>query len=249
MDGSGAPLATGHDDLSGLIGAHLQAHPERISRLATEGQFIWVKRPERPSGIRRLQKGNPATAFERERNALHTLHRQGVPVPGIVSEGPGYLAIRDCGMSLDNILRSRDFGTRDRARIFSKAGHALADMHARHLSHGRPSLRDICWDGRRIAFLDFERHAEHRNTRKGHVNDLLMFVFNAFAIAATERPEILSAISAYRAADSARIWDDAVNWCQRWRWITWATAPVRALRDSREFNAIPLTFNAFLDFA
>ncbi len=67
-----------------------QACTARVSKLEHQGQFYWVKREEKLSLRLRLQKGASASAFERERAALHQLAKLRAPVPAIVAEGPDF---------------------------------------------------------------------------------------------------------------------------------------------------------------
>ncbi len=232
-------------DLSALINAHLRTTSDRISPLTADGQVLWIKRVERPGLIRRLQKGNPMQAFERERLALQHLTNGGLPVPRILAQGANWFAINDVGKSLSFILRKSDLTETERLPIFAASGHALASLHNAGISHGRPNLKDICWDGETIRFLDFERYAEHRNTPKGHVQDVLMFVFNTHALARATPPELDSAINAYRAEIKDDTWERTTKWCHTRRWIVPLMAPIRAVINSREYNAIPMTFSYF----
>ena len=234
-------------DIATQIKAHLQEVPKRISSIKVNGEKIWIKRIERLGPVRRLQKGNPAHAFERERLALQTLGDLQMAAPRIIAQGPDWFAISDCGQSLLQIRAISSSPENQQLHIFAAAGRALADLHNAGLSHGRPNLKDICWDGESIRFLDFERFIPHRNTPKGHMQDVLMFVFNAHALARKTTPELVEAIKAYRATSSNDHWHSAQNWCRKWRWIIPLTNPIRWMSNSREFNAIPMTFKFILD--
>ncbi|WP_099827173.1 phosphotransferase [Oceaniglobus indicus] len=234
-------------DLSAPIATALAGNPARVQRLEIAGQTIWIKRRESLSPLRRLQKGNAARAFEAERHALHHLAALDLPVPRILDEGPDHIALADSGTALDRILLDGIGSDAARLTIFAAAGRALADLHRHGISHGRPALKDICWDGTRITFLDFERYAEHRNTPKGHAMDVVMFVFNGFATGRGTTPEMARAIEAYRAHDPGGLWTLAQAWCARMGWIDTLTRPLQARpgTKAREFKAIPLTLAAF----
>ena len=169
------------DPLAARIGAALEASPARVIRLEHGDRTVWIKRKERLSAVRRLQKGDPARAFEAERRAYH-------------------------------------------------------------MSHGRPSPKDICWDGARVTFLDFERYDSKRNTPRGHAIDLILFVFSGLSIAQGPCPEMDAAIAAYRARDPGGIWDRARRICTRLGWVGWLTRPVlrRRAGKSSEIKAIPM---------
>jgi tRNA A-37 threonylcarbamoyl transferase component Bud32 len=193
----------------------------------------------------RLQKGNPRHAFKAERAALKTLHALGAPVPPVLAEDTDFFVMPDRGPSLRDLLRKPVAAPSERARAFTAAARGLAGLHAKGLSHGRPSIKDICWDGRAATFLDVERYAEHRNTRRGHVQDLVILVFSAFAETGRPCPETEALIEGYRAADPGGIWQGAAQLCRRLGWLGPLSWPVRQLRGAREFKAIPLTLDAF----
>jgi len=233
--------------LEAQIIAHVAMTDKRISRITHQGRVIWVKRRENPGLVRRLQKGDPIIAFAAERAAMQTLRAAGVRVPEIVAEGVDFFASADSGVTLNLILVSQTEPLAQRVKAFTAAGVALARMHAAHLSHGRPSIKDICWQDGRITFLDFERYAAKRNTAKGHREDLILMVASAYSVTNRNGPEIEALMAGYRAHDPAGIWQSAEIWCHRMRWLIWATKPFqwRGAGKSRDFKAVPLTLAAF----
>ncbi|KPU84956.1 hypothetical protein JI58_00525 [Marinosulfonomonas sp. PRT-SC04] len=238
---------TAEPALIAVIKAHVAASDRRVSKLTHHGELIWVKQLEKLSLRMWLQKGNPKTAFTAERNALLRLQTAGVPVPVIVAQGPGYFATADSGPSLKQLFQGADGPPADHLDAYQAAGKQLALMHKRKLSHGRPSIKDICWKDRRITFLDFERFHEKRNTPKGHMQDLVMMIFSAYAVMQRDGPEIDALIKGYRDHDPADIWQAAARWCAKMHWLDILTKPIqwRGPGLAREFKAIPLTFQAF----
>ena len=195
--------------------------------------------------LQRLQKGDPTASFERERVALHRLSDLNAPVPEIVAEGADYFAIADCGTNLHQMLKAPNAENTSNPEIFAKAGRALARLHQAGVSHGRPSLRDICWDGQKIRFIDFERFAEKRNTLRGHAEDVIILLLNAFSITLEPRPEIAAVIEGYRSEDPGGVWEAAQRRAHKLRWINWLSKPVQfKKRGAREFKAIPYTLRA-----
>lgn len=230
-------------DLTQCLRRALADNPARVQRVDCAGQSIWIKRPESLSGLRRLQKGDASAAFEAERRALHHWHHKGAPAPAILAEGADFIALADCGTPLSALLGAQP----GHLAAFHSAGQALAALHGRQISHGRPSLKDICWDGARITFIDLERHDPARNSPKGQAMDVVMFVFNGLAVGRGMTSEMQTAIDSYRAADAGGIWSLAQAWCRDRRWIDWLTKPIqwRGAGKSQEFKAIPLTFEVF----
>jgi tRNA A-37 threonylcarbamoyl transferase component Bud32 len=215
----------------------------RVSRLEHHGRVVWVKREEELSLRMRLQKGASASAFERERRALHRLAALDLPTPRILAEGPDFFAIEDAGVSLLTMVRhdlGDDGGRRD---AFAAAGEGLAAFHANHLSHGNPRLKDICWKDGRITFIDYEKFDDSRNNPAGHARDVATFVLNAIAEAGGVTPDLDAARDAYRAHDRQGIWEGAAQLVRRLRYLDWLTKPLQMRRPgrSREFKAIPAT--------
>ena len=219
--------------------AAIAANGARVQRIEHAGRFYWVKHEEELTLRMRLQKGDPHRAFEAERNALHQLAEAGAPVPRVVAEGPDYFVTPDCGTPLQGL-----FG-RSAIHAFSAAAEGLAGFHAKGLSHGRPSVKDIAWDGQRVTFFDFERFAAKRNSFKGHVQDVVILLFSAFAETGRQTPETDALIDGYRSADPGGIWQGAERLCRRLSWVDPLTRPIQKMRRGREFRAIPLTLAAF----
>lgn len=240
-------IQTPDAELLARIISHVATTDQRVSRLQHDGQTIWIKKQERLSLRMRLQKGNAHSAFAAERDALHLLQKAGVPVPVIVAEGEGYFATADCGLPIKWLLLDYDGPSMRHMDAYAAAGKQLALMHQQHLSHGRPSVKDICWKDGRITFLDFERFHEKRNTPKGHMQDLVMLVFSAYAVTGRDCPEVDALIKGYRAHDPDGIWQAAALWCNRMRWIDYLTKPIQWRGDGKanDFKAIPLAIRAF----
>lgn len=138
----------------------LAAPPLRLRPLdLPDGRRFWLKRVERLSGRLRLQKGDPARAFETERRALRTLADQGLPGALLVAEGPDWMLLADAGATLPAMLEAQGRSGAETARAFAAAGQALGRLHWAGLSHGRPAMRDICWNGQEARFIDMERFA------------------------------------------------------------------------------------------
>ena len=225
----------------------------RIRRITLEGAVYWVKRPERRSLRWRLQKGDPQRRFARERAAMHGMHALGVPVPPIVAEGPDFLVLPDCGPTLAQILR--DGSADDAQQAMVAAGAALAALHARGLAHGRPALRDLCWDGRTLRFLDFERSSPPPVSKRAQAHDLLVFLHSAVAqslrpgdagMPPAQQAAVDAAAASYRAADTRQVWQAAIGICAWLRRVEPLTRPLQRRearrgpeKSYREFQAVP----------
>lgn len=223
-----------------------QATPgARVARITLRGRSYWVKRREVLPLRWRLQKGDPARAFERERRAYRALGGRDLPLATCVDEGPDYLVIRDAGAPLSRLMRDESLPAADRAAALDAAAAALHRLHAADAAHGRPNLKDILWDGTEIAFIDLERCRKPRRLARAQALDLLMFAFSCLAVADARLPEIDHALAVYRMLDSGAIWPRAVRMLWWLRGLVWALAPLRRLRRSRELRAIPRLFETF----
>jgi tRNA A-37 threonylcarbamoyl transferase component Bud32 len=229
-------------DIAAAAEAALRAHPARVQRIEVAGRGYWVKAQERLDLKLWLQKGNAARALGAERSALAILGKAGAPVPQVVAEGEGWFVTPDLGPSLTRLLKE---GAPDRVQAFRAAGAALTEFHRRGLSHGRPSIKDICWDGTTATFIDFERFAHKRNTLAGHAQDVVILLFSALAETGHPCPETDALAEGYRGADPGGIWERAKQLCRRLAFMDLLTRPIQLLPKSREFRAIPLTLKAF----
>jgi hypothetical protein len=232
-------------DLRSVAEAALRENPSRVQRIALRGQFYWLKSAENLTLRMRLQKGDPLAAFAAEREGLHALAEAGAPVPPILAEGPSYFVTPHIGQPLDRMLKTGAPEEPERLRAFRAAAEALAALHAKGLSHGRPSIKDICWDGARAGFLDAERYSEKRNNFAGHVEDLMILVFSAFATTRGPTPETDILAQTYRACDPGGIWEGARRRARRLAWTGPLSWPIRRFMNAPEFDAIPLTLKAF----
>ncbi len=240
---------TNHTGLTQAVETHLKTHRERVSRLEHAGAFYWVKQEEKLTLRMRLQKGNAHKSFEAERHALHQLHDLHAPVPEILAEGESWFVLPDSGADLQGLLHNPSCTKEEKRTAFTMAGEALADLHAKGVSHGRPVLRDFCWRAPKITLLDFERFTPTTAPRKGQIRDLIIFAHSALTTARGFTPELGAALAAYRAQNTSDIWQGAVDYTARLRWLDWLTKPIQMRHEgkAKEFKAIPMVIDLFAD--
>lgn len=174
---------------------------------AGAGAKAWLKRVEYPKGLMRLQKGDGAKAFVAERDALLGLRGRNLPVAEPLAAGDDYLLLPDVGPTLAMLMASKKTGEAERLRAFTAAGQALAELHQAGLAHGRPALRDMCWDGTRVRLIDFERFRDTPRSARARAMDLVIFVHTWFARVKgqTRGPELDAAWDSYFAHAPADI--------------------------------------------
>jgi len=216
----------------------------RIERVEHKGRVLWIKRPEQLSLRMRLQKGDPDAAFAEECTAHQALFERGLPVAPVVAAGPEFLVTEDCGRPL------RAIAWQDPPEVFhpalAAAATALASLHAAGVSHGRPSLKDICWQEGRIAFLDLERAGRDRALDRAQAMDVLILIFSTAVETGGSETAMQVAKDAYLAAGERAVWDHAAKRARWWAALRLPLWPVaRLLRGNREFDAIGPFFRFF----
>lgn len=178
MTDATAPLPQG---LARALRRALEAPAQRVARLRWDGRLFWLKRPEARRSLRwRIQKGDPQRIFRQERAVLEELRARGAPVPRVVAAGPEYLLLEDAGTNLQSLLEGADTSPAEAGRAVEAAVEALARLHRDGLAHGRPYLRDLCWNGSRISMIDFESF-RRRNGFLRQGRDLVLFLASLLA--------------------------------------------------------------------
>lgn len=105
-----------------------------------------------PWGAVRQRDGAALLAFEHER--LQALAAAGEHVPAVLAFDGHSLTTGDIGATLDHLLhRMRE---QDRLPLMCAAAADLAAFHARGHWHGGAQTRNVTWNGRFFARLDFE---------------------------------------------------------------------------------------------
>jgi hypothetical protein len=224
--------------LSRAIADALAEAPVRVRMLETPAGRLWLKRVENLSLRWRLQKGGGRRSFEKDREGLHVLGDAGLPVAPILAEGPDYFVTPDLGVTLRTLMS--DAGAPDdRSAAFRAAGQALATLHAQGFSHGRPAVRDLCWDGAAVRFIDMERFSARHHSPRHFAADMLVFVHSVFAAGGGEA-DLENALTAYRSAGGP--WQASIALARRLRWIGPLTRGLLRLQpDSRELTAVEPT--------
>jgi tRNA A-37 threonylcarbamoyl transferase component Bud32 len=229
-------------DLLPLIGSlpPVRMQPVDIPGL---GRF-WLKQAEPLSLRMRLQKGNPLAALERERKGLHLLGSIGLPVPALSGEGTDFLLTPDSGPNLAALLDRTDLRPADRQTAFAAAGRALAQLHLAGFAHGRPLMRDICWNGESAHLIDLERFSENR-IRPWHMAlDVVIFVQGWFTLRPHPGPELTAMLDAYRMTAGPACWAEVQGLARRLRLLGPVARAISRLRPrAREFRAVPMTLD------
>ena len=186
-------------ELERAVAAALEEPPVRVRPLdLPDGRRFWLKRVEQLAGRMRLQKGDPARSFEAEREGIRALQAQGLPVAGLAMEGPGWFLLPDAGPVLPQVVGDATRGEAAKLRAMAAAGAALAVLHRAGMVHGRPAVRDICWDGAQVRFIDLERFCRARPGGFRQAVDLMVLAQSAFALWPGDVRWLEAAFAGYR---------------------------------------------------
>ena len=166
----------------------------RVARLNVEGKTYFVKRPERRDSLKYwITKGHPLRAFKREVALLKAFGARDAPVATIVAEAPECIVTADHGPTVLSLLKQRAVGP----EIFFCLGQSLWGLHELGLTHGRPVLRDLCWDERHLTFLDLEAGAKLNATPHDFARDVLILLHSILVSKNTTTDDGLAFLRSY----------------------------------------------------
>lgn len=231
-------------DLSAALLRHAQMLPrDRVVPLCHEGKRYWVKfREERKTFRHRILKGNALAALAREKDLLSAFAKRDVPVPRIVAHSSECVILTDHGPDLTEVLKE----TSRADAILRRVGETLAEMHAAGVAHGRPCIRDICWDNNTVTFLDLEAGARLDAGPRRQARDLLLLVHSLFSSKPVYHKHAPAILEGYIANDTKSVWPVAVKIARRSYLLELLAKPIiwrqrQRGKTSSEFYAIPTT--------
>lgn len=204
-----------------------QQQPQRSFSFNWQGQKLWLKQqePALPAWRRVLPKLiaslssnplyfpsiEPVAALAGEAKRLQLLGSLGFNVPRVLVASEEYLVLSDVGPSLKYWLTEAQPDTEQRREILLQAAAALAGLHQHNRWHGRPALRDLCWDGKQISFIDFEENPHQQlSIDQCMVRDVLIFIHGLYRYLEHTDPLIEEVITEYRRLAPGRVWRDSL---------------------------------------
>jgi len=225
----------------------LQAPPQRVQRVSGGGEALWLKRSEDSLSLWwRLLKGNSRRAFEADRLALKDLAKQRLPVPAIRAEGPDFFATTEIGTPVAHLLRGPQSAA-ELAPALDGAGRALGAFHAAGVVHGRPKLRDICWDGETARLIDFERYRRGNASPKLMAQDMLVLLHSLFALRLDGAEEAAIALAGWQAVAPDGLSEALVKRAKALAWLRPASRlALKRRAGSSEMIAMPITLDWIL---
>lgn len=232
-------------EFNAAIQSALASNPARVQGITFDQRLFWIKRTESLSPRMRLLKGDPKAGFERERTALQFLAGQSVSVPLLAAQGDNFIVLSDAGPTVFSIVLDQNTSKPEREKALAAAASALADLHSKDIAHGRPAIRDIALKDDKVTFLDFENFDPTPASERRKIRDLLVFAHSLYRWSTDHQDEIDQCLAAYR-DKQPEIWQAAVNWCSRNRWINVLTRPLQNLKKrGKDFRPVPYLFETF----
>lgn len=217
--------------IEALLRQRAEVSGPRIERVEMQGHTFWIKRPETLSLRMRLQKGDASEAFASEVEAHCAYVDKGLPVAPLVLSSRTFLVTRDCGPHLKRLIHTNGFDPSDG---LAAAATALRRLHNAGVSHGRPSLKDICWHDGRVAFLDLERA-----DRGSFAQDVQILIFSTAVETQGSESAMALMRDAYISAGGADVWKQACRKTRILAPVGYVLSPIiRLLPKNREFQAI-----------
>jgi tRNA A-37 threonylcarbamoyl transferase component Bud32 len=171
--------------------------------LGPNGERLWLKRGCDLSARVLPRRRDASRAFFNELKALRVLGKAGLPVPEIVAEGIDHFVLADAGPTLAQVLRSSATPFAKRAAAFRAAGTAIGKLHTTGFAHGKPVIRDICWDGEAARFVDLGQFSGRKGVSLTQAMDMVVFTQSYINEIGAKGPYLDIAWDAYRAAAPA----------------------------------------------
>lgn len=220
-------------DLLTQVVAMRAVNSARIQHFSWEGRAYWLKQIEKPrpgvvDGVGRLLillTRNPlyapatvsgAEALQAEIRRLQKVADKGMPVGRVVLSDRDWFVVPDLGLSIRQIMDDPETDDGYRQAALKAAAESLAGMHASNIWHGKPTLRDMVWDGQQIWYVDFEEDpAAYFSAAQCKVRDLMFFVYSLFRYLQPGDPLLEALVLAYRERAPAEIWPGACRLARR----------------------------------
>ncbi|WP_243641049.1 lipopolysaccharide kinase InaA family protein [Parashewanella spongiae] len=207
---------------------------KRIFQFEHQGQRYWLKQAEKLKGFMRVLKGNAQKALRREMCALQRLSRKHAAVPKMVCHDADFFVLEDSGVTIKDWL-SKDISQDNMQQILNDSSKALAELHSMGLNHGRPALRDICWNNGQVTFIDFESKFGKSSEEQKKVRDLVLYIHSLYRSLGPQNEIVEQAIQQYRDAGGEWVWLQTQDFLRSWQWLYYVSFPFRnnGGRDSK----------------
>lgn len=176
---------------------------KRIISFSFKGSDYYIKRCM-SNHRNRFAKQGTRVSYLTELMKIQLVNERISIAPRIVVMEETYFVMEACGQPLQRLVSTRPELAH---KAFAKAGMALGKLHTCGLHHGRPALRDICYDEKsdKITLLDWENEMTFFSVDK-RIVDIFLFIHGYMREDWSESTTLLDcAITAY-ASTSNEAW-------------------------------------------
>ncbi|GJH42634.1 protein kinase family protein [Pasteurella canis] len=202
----------------------------RIYRFEYFGQHFWLKQPEQLKGIWKLLKPNPKTSFQQEIKTLRYFESVGAPVPMLHLYNEDFFVLEDVGRTAIDWQEDPTVSTELKQTILSDCIKALIELHEKDLIHGRPVLRDMTWQDRKVNFLDFEAHIYHKEKIIwDKARDVIIFLHGLCRSKVISDQEVKRLIQVYIELGNAEVWQLVCDTLRKYRFIYYLLLPFKSI--------------------
>lgn len=149
---------------------------------------------------------NSSERFEHEKCVLHYLAEMNISVPEIKYEGPGFFVTSDEGQPLNTVNPERI-----NQKILNNLFGMFASLHANHVAHGRPALRDIVIDEQdKLSILDFEESILNA-TPQQIARDTFMLLMDLCRIPSITEEQKIQSLLLWKKSVPDSVWQQLVK--------------------------------------
>ena len=188
---------------------------ERVLSFTAGGEKFWIKR-KMGNGRRGAVKYSVEKEFYYE-IARMTIAGRNTPhlVAPVEVLTPSYMVTKDGGPTLKNWLDSEKTEA-EKIQLLEKAGEALATLHEADIVHGRPALRDICWQDGKFTFLDWENRMYAKDLEEQKAVDFFLLLQGLGRESYKEERSRMEALDrGYCAKGGTSVRDEAIRFLKR----------------------------------
>lgn len=249
--------------LNDMISKQIQLNNERVFAVKWQSSHLWIKQAEASSStiwhwfsaLIATLTDNPLftptitrdgySALTSEIQRINQLNSQGISVPQIITSGENWFATADHGTTLQKLFKRVELDEQQLQYILQQAALALANLHSINAWHGRPALKDILWDGKKITLIDFEENPiNHLTPIQCMSRDLFLFIHSVVRFYEVDSPVVLAVWHSYCENSANEISQSAIKLAKSMSWLFWLS------NFSRHFagNDVRQTYKALYFF-
>lgn len=182
----------------------MEKHPgERVFSFVWRGQTFWLKKKQSNDRVR-------AAKYSVEKEFYYEVARISIAAqmtdcaPDMVLLQDSCFVLRNGGRTVQEWLMS-EVPEQEKRNIAREAGRTLCRLHQAGLYHGRPALRDMVWNGRRLTLLDWENRTYFRDLPHRQMTDAVLLLQGMYREPWMKEAYVRAAWDGYREAGGAAL--------------------------------------------